>query len=140
MPFQALTVPLRRGLHRSRAAQIAIIMLVWLAGEAIVRLTGLGLPGGVVGLALAIALLASGVVRLASLRRGSDWLLAQMLLFFVPAIPAVIEHHELLGLVGLKVVVVILAGTAAVMGSTALTVELFHRLAQRQARGDASAA
>lgn len=140
MPFPALTVPLRRGLHRSRLAQIAIIIGFWQAGEAVVRLTGIALPGGIVGLALAIALLASGLVRLPSLRRGSDWFLAQMLLFFVPAVPAVMEHHELFGLVGLKVLAVILAGTAAVMGSTALTVELFHRRSVRQAQGHAPTA
>ena len=63
-----------------------------------------------------------------------------MLLFFVPAVPAVMEHHELFGLVGLKVLAVILAGTAAVMGSTALTVELFHRRSVRQAQGHAPTA
>ncbi len=140
MPLAALTVPLRRSLHRSRLAQIAVIMAFWLAGEAAVRLTGIALPGGIVGLALAIGLLASGLVRLPSLRRGSDWFLAQMLLFFVPAVPAVMDHHELFGLVGLKVLAVILAGTAAVMGSTALTVELFHRWSLRQARGHAHTA
>ena len=137
MSVHAFSLLTRRGLHRSRFAQIGVIMLFWLAGEAIVRLTGLALPGGIVGLALAVALLASGLVRIASLQRGSDWFLAQMLLFFVPAVPVVLDHPELFGLVGLKIVLVILAGTAAVMGSTALTVELFHRVAARQAQGHA---
>lgn len=137
MSVHAFSLLTRRGLHRSRLAQIGVIMLFWLAGEAVVRLTGLALPGGIVGLALAVALLASGLVRIASLQRGSDWFLAQMLLFFVPAVPVVLDHPELFGLVGLKIVLVILAGTAAVMGSTALTVELFHRVAARQARGHA---
>lgn len=140
MSIHALTIPTRRLLHRSRIAQIGVITLFWLAGEAIVRITGLALPGGIVGLALAVALLASGRLRLPSLRRGSDWLLAQMLLFFVPAVPAVMDHHEFFGLVGLKILVVILAGTAAVMGSTALTVELFHRFSARQAQDHAHTA
>jgi len=120
--------------------QIAILALFWLAGEAVVRLTGLTVPGGVVGLALAFALLAFGMIRLSSLQRGANWLLAQMLLFFVPAVPAVMDHRELFGVTGAKVLIVILAGTAAVMASTALTVELFHRLASRREDDDARSA
>jgi holin-like protein len=116
--------------------QIAMLALFWLAGEAMVRMTGLAVPGGVVGLALAFALLACGVVRPSSLQHGANWLLGQMLLFFVPAVPAVMDHRELLGVTGAKILVVILAGTAAVMASTALTVELFHRLASRREGGD----
>jgi holin-like protein len=58
-----------------------------------------------------------------------------MLLFFVPAVMAVLDHHEFVGLLGLKIVAVILVGTVLVMGGTALTVDLCYRWrARREAR------
>ncbi len=130
--MRLLGVRLRRAIHRSRLAQIGLIVVLWLAGDVVVALSGLPLPGSIVGLALAFALLASGRLRLVSLRRGADWFLARMLLFFVPAVLAVIDHHELFGLVGLKIVAVIALGTAAVMAATALTVDLCCRSAARE--------
>ena len=114
-------------LHRSRFAQIALILLVWQLGDAIARLTGLPVPGSIVALVLLLALLASGWMNLESLKRGTDWFLAEMLLFFVPAVVAVINHHELFGLLGVKILAVILCSTIAVMSVTAMTVELCYR-------------
>jgi holin-like protein len=46
-----------------------------------------------------------------------------MLLFFVPAAPAVLNYPEFLGLTGLKILFVILASTVAVMVTTAFVVD-----------------
>jgi holin-like protein len=50
-----------------------------------------------------------------------------MVLFFVPAVLAVLDHRELLGLVGLKVIGVIVGSTLAVTGVTGLTVDLCYK-------------
>ncbi|WP_239032018.1 CidA/LrgA family protein [Paroceanicella profunda] len=125
---------LRRAAHRNRLFQIGLIIGFWAAGEALVRLLGLPLPGSIVALAAVLALLACRRLRVVSVRRGADWLLAEMLLFFVPAVLAVLDHREFLGLLGLKVLLVILVGTVAVMGTTALTVELCCRWRLRHDR------
>lgn len=127
MTTRPLAARLRRGMHRSRLGQIGLITAFWLAGEALVRLLALPVPGGIVGMAIALALLASRRLTPISMRRGAEWFLAEMLLFFVPAVLAVIDHRELVGLLGLKVLIVILAGTTAVMGVTAVTVDLCCR-------------
>ncbi len=116
-----------RLLRHSPLLQVGLVASFWLAGEATVRLLGLPLPGGLVGLALVLALLASGRLKRQSLRRGAQWLLADMLLFFVPAVLAVLEHGELIGLTGLKILFVILLSTVMVMLVTALTVEALSR-------------
>ena len=131
--FRPLGIRLRRALHGSRLVQIGLIVAFWLAGEALVRLTGLPVPGGIVGMAAALLLLASHRISLFSLRRGAEWFLAEMLLFFVPAVLAVTDHREFLGLLGLKILLVIFAGTVAVMGVTALTVDLSYRWRLRHA-------
>lgn len=129
---------LRRGLRSSRVAQIALIALMWATGEGLTRLTELPLPGGVVGMMLALALLASGRLSLLSMRRGAQWYIAEMLLFFIPAVLALVDHREFLGLLGLKILIVILVGTVVVMCTTALAVDFGYRLIVRRENANAA--
>ncbi|MBV8192244.1 MAG: CidA/LrgA family protein [Alphaproteobacteria bacterium] len=117
----------RPQLERSLLLQIALLVGFWLAGEGVVRLIGLPLPGGFIGLLAALLLLAGGRLSIACLHRGSRWFVAHMALFFVPVTLAVIDHRELVSVLGLKVLLVIVAGTATVMSVTGLVVELCCR-------------
>ncbi|MDC7789234.1 CidA/LrgA family protein [Rhodoplanes sp. TEM] len=130
-PLRRLAVLSRRRVRRSRLLQIGVVAAFWLAGEALVRTTGLPVPGGIVGLALAFAALAARRLPVATMKRGADWFLAEMLLFFVPAVLVVLDHGELVGLLGVKILAVIVLSTAAVMGATALTVDLCYRWTER---------
>jgi len=65
------------------------------------------------------------------MKRGANWLLAEMLLFFVPAVLALLDHGELIGLLGLKIFAIILLSTTAVMCVTALTVDACYRWSER---------
>ncbi|MEI9963830.1 MAG: CidA/LrgA family protein [Caulobacteraceae bacterium] len=132
MASQSLSLGVRRLLHRSLPVQIGLILGVWLASEAVVRIARLPLPAGAVGMAVVLALLWTRRIRLVSLRRGADWFLAEMLLFFVPAVLAVTDHHEFFGVLGLKVLAVILVGTLAVMAVTAAVVDLCCRWTWRR--------
>lgn len=117
----------RRNLRRSRFFQVLMIIAFWLVGDALVRWLGLPVPGGVVGMFILIALFASRTFSPRNLRLGAEWFLAEMLLFFIPAVPAILNHREFLGWLGLKVLVVILVGTAIVMIVTAFVVDAcFH--------------
>lgn len=82
----------------------------------------------------ALVLLASGGVSVFSMKRGADWFLADMLLFFVPAVLAVLDHREFLGLLGLKILAIILVSTALVMTATAMTVDLMLRWREKHGR------
>ncbi|MBB6487676.1 CidA/LrgA family protein [Rhizobium lusitanum] len=115
----------------SRLAQIALLLAFWQAGEAIARLAHLPIPGAIIGMLLVLALFASGTMKLASMQRGAEWFLAEMLLFFVPAVLAVLDHGEFIGLTGLKVLAVIAVGTVVVMGVTALAIDIGYRLMMR---------
>lgn len=132
MSIARIHVPLRRRLRTSLLWQAAVLAAAWQAGQLIVRLAGLPVPGSIVGMGLMLALLLSGWLRLPAVKKGSDFLLAQMLLFFVPAVLAVMNHPEFLGWTGLKLLLAILAGTLIVMASTAWTVELCFRWRQRR--------
>ena len=113
--------------------QLGLMLGFWLAGEALVRALSLPLPGALVGLAAVLLLLATRRLSAAGLRRGAQWLLADMLLFFVPAVLAVLDHREFLGLMGLKILCVIVLSTALVMLVTASVVDACCRWRERHA-------
>jgi holin-like protein len=118
----------------ARLLQVLALCALCLACDALVRRFGLPLPGSVLALGLLLLLLATRAVPLAGLRRGADWLLAEMLLFFIPAVMAVSQHVALLRSEGVRIVAVILLGTVLVMTATALLVDLVWRRSQRHAR------
>lgn len=120
-------------LHRTRPVQIAVLGLFWFFGDAAVRAAGLPIPGGVIGMLALLTLLGTGLVKVTSVRGGAKVLLAEMLLFFVPSVLAVLDHSEFIGAVGLKIAAVIFVGTVLVMVVTALTVDLCYRWQVRHA-------
>ena len=132
-PSPRTALVLRLALRRSRLLQIALIVLFALLGQALANAFGLPIPGGVIGMALVLALLATRRLRVRNVHRGASWLLGEMLLFFVPAVMSLLDHREFLGMLGVKLLVVILLGTALVMTGTALTIELCYRWMNRHA-------
>ena len=112
---------------------LGLIGLWWVCDKA-VRAGGIPVPGGIVGMLLLTVLLVSGVLPARWLRRGAGGLLDHMLLFFVPAFMTLRDHPELLGITGLKLLVVIVAGIVSVMAGTALVVELHYRARTRHVR------
>ncbi len=127
MNFHRITVQLRYTLRHSRELQIGVMLGFWALGEGLVHLTGLPIPGGVVGMAIVLTLLFTRIICPLSLGRGAGWLIAEMLLFFVPAAMVVLDHHELLSAVGVKIAAVVVVGTISVMSGTALAVDFSQR-------------
>jgi holin-like protein len=113
--------------RRSRLLQIALLIAFCRLGDLAAGATGLPIPGGIIGMLLVLALLSTRKLSLPTMRRGAEWFLAEMLLFFIPAVLSILDHRELLGLLGVKILIVIAVGTLAVMTSTAFTVDLCYR-------------
>lgn len=60
------------------------------------------------------------------------WLLAEMLLFFVPAVVAVVNYAQLLLVDGWRIFAVIALSTVMVLGTTAWVVEKVYRYEMRR--------
>lgn len=60
-------------------------------------------------------------------RAGARWLLAEMLLFFVPAVVAVVNYAHLLLVDGWRIFSVIAISTLMVLGATAWVVDKVYR-------------
>lgn len=112
---------------------LGLIGLWWVCDMA-VKAAGVPVPGGILGMLVLTGLLLAGVLPARWLRRGAGGLLDHMLLFFVPAFMTLRDHPELMGVMGLKLLVVIVAGIVSVMAGTALVVELHFRARTRHVR------
>jgi holin-like protein len=111
--------------------QIAAIIGLWWIADTIVRRVNLPIPGGVAGLFLLWGLLGTGILPVRWVRGGAKHLLDHLLLFFVPPMLALLNHPELLGWMGLKLLLAILVGVPLVMTGTALVVEIGFRWSAR---------
>ena len=100
--------------------QAAGLLGFWALSDALIRWSGLPLPGSVAGLLILWFALDAKLLPLAWVERGADRLLDHLMLFFVPAMLALVNHPELLSWLGVKLLFVVLAGTIAVMAGTAL--------------------
>lgn len=120
------------------AAQSALLAGVWFGADALVRVVHLPVPGCVVGLVLLLVLLFCGGVTPRWVKAGADWLLSDMLLFFIPAAVAAVQYGGLFRADGWRLALVVAGGTLMVMVAVAFAVEqaakLERRLALRRVR------
>ncbi|WP_060826426.1 CidA/LrgA family protein [Sulfurospirillum cavolei] len=127
--FKKTSILIKRTFHKSRILQIALITVLWFIAQEISLLTRMPIPGGVIGLVLVLALLYFDLLSIRSLALGAEWFLAEMLLFFIPAVPAVLNHQEFFGWTGLKILAIIIVGTMIVIIGTAIVVDFsFYKL------------
>lgn len=114
-------------------AQSALLAGVWFVADFLARAVHLPVPGGVVGLVLLLALLFCGGVAPRWVKAGADWLLSDMLLFFIPAAVAAVQYGGLFRADGWRLALVVVAGTLMVMVAVAFAVEQAARLERRLA-------
>ncbi len=122
--------------------QLALFISVFVASEQLVIWLRLPLPANIVGMLLMLMLIALRVLPLRWVKVGASWLLAEMLLFFIPAVVAVVNYADLLQIDGWRIFVVIAVSTLLVLATTALVVDRLYRFevaraARKQGGGDA---
>lgn len=108
--------------------QVVVLSCIWLSMDVLRQHFGWSMPAGLIGFGLLAAGLFSGVIKVQWLKGGTNWLLAEMLLFFVPAVLVVTEYPELIQNQGLRILAVIISSTLCVMVATAWAVDRVYRL------------
>lgn len=80
----------------SIVAQLFIVFFVYLASEGIAALLPFTFPASVMGMVILLVLLLTKVLKPAQLKESSDFLLGNMLLFFIPTCVSVITYADVL--------------------------------------------
>ncbi|WP_312952050.1 CidA/LrgA family protein [Superficieibacter sp.] len=107
--------------------QVLLYAGLFVIAEYLVAWLHLPLPANLVGMLMLLALIVCRAVPLPWVRAGSRWLLAEMLLFFVPAVVAVVNYSQLLRVEGWRIFAVIALSTLMVLGATAWVVDKVYR-------------
>ncbi|MEK5469168.1 CidA/LrgA family holin-like protein [Paenibacillus sp. FSL R7-0210] len=112
--------------------QVAGLTVFSLLVNGLTTLLHIPLPGSIIGMILLFLLLESGVIRLNWVEAGASWLLAELLLFFIPSAIGVMNYSKLLESFGLQVLAVVLVGTFAVMASSGLLTGMIYKVKERR--------
>jgi holin-like protein len=91
--------------------QLALLSLIYVVGNRVVLLTGLPVPGNVVGVVLLYALLNLGLVRLEYVQDAADFLLRHLVFFFIPVAVDLMNWGRLFYQYGLVLALAILVST-----------------------------
>lgn len=105
------------------AAQVLLIHLFLVLAIAIKSVISIPLPSTIIGIFLLFFSLVFNLVKLDWVETGGKWLMAELLLFFIPSAVGIIDYNEIFSLQGLLIIIVILLSTLLVMSVTALIAE-----------------
>ncbi|WP_304721555.1 CidA/LrgA family protein [uncultured Alistipes sp.] len=106
---------------------VLCILLCWLAGNALSRLTGGYVSGNIVGMVLLFAALSLRWVEAEAVRPAARFLLGSMALFFVPYGVGLIESYHVILDNLWAIVVAGIVSTVAVLYITGRTYQILNR-------------
>ncbi|ALE89582.1 CidA/LrgA family protein [Pseudomonas versuta] len=112
-------------------SEVAVLLAIYFLGCQIAAWWHLPIPGGVIGMALLLSAFALGLIKPATLQLGAGVLMAEMLLFFIPALMSLLDYGALVRNDGWRILLVIGVSTLLVMVVTAFTVEAVCRWRSR---------
>ena len=116
-------------------AQLALLLLFWAIGFGVQQRFHVPISAGVLGLFLALAALLCGVLKLEWIKGGADFVLGELVLFFVPCVVGLLKYQTLFQSQGWQLISTIAIGTVCVMVATAYAVSIGfkweHALKQR---------
>lgn len=98
--------------------QVAALFLISMAMNKLAELLHLKIPGSILGIVLVFILLQTKVIKLEWIERGANWLLAELLLFFIPSAVGVMQYFPMLENDGLQILLVVILSTVIVMLSS----------------------
>ena len=105
-------------------AQLALLLFFWAIGYGLQQRFHVPISAGVLGLFLAFAALLCGVLKLDWIKGGADFVLGELVLFFVPCVVGLLKYQALFQSQGWQLISTIAIGTVCVMVATAYAVSI----------------
>ena len=120
--------------HLTVLIQLALIILVWATAALIQTTFKLPIASGVLGLFLLLLLLQLKWIKLSMVEQGAQFLLTNLLLFFIPPVVGLIQYQELLLQRGGQLIFAITVSTICVMVSSVWSIQWLLRKSTQQAQ------
>lgn len=114
--------------------QIAALFFISLAMNYIAKWMHLPIPGTILGIIVLFILLKTNVIKLSWIEQGANWLLAELLLFFIPAAVGVMNYMSLLERDGIRILLVVISSTIVVMASSGLVASRISKRKEQRAQ------
>jgi holin-like protein len=107
--------------------QLSIILGIWFVGEMISKLSGIPIPGNVIGMIILLLLLVFKVIKVDTIKETSEFMLKNMGIFFIPPGVGILVSAKLLKGSGVEFVLLVLISTFFVMGITGVIVQFLEK-------------
>lgn len=100
-------------------AEVGVLYLFYLAGDYLQQLLQLPIPGSIVGLLLLFILLLLKIVPVKLIENGSNFILAYLPMFFIPATAGIMNHLDIFSGRGLLLIGILVVSSVLTMVVTA---------------------
>lgn len=108
--------------------QVGLLILFWWIGSFIQKQFNLPISAAVIGLFIVFIGLMTGIFKLTWIKTGSDFILSELVLFFIPCFIGLMKYKALFIAEGWQLILAVVLGTICVMVVTAYSVHLGFKL------------
>ncbi|WEG14758.1 CidA/LrgA family holin-like protein [Pullulanibacillus sp. KACC 23026] len=112
--------------------QIAFLIIITILMNTVTHLLHLPIPGSILGIIVLFILLKTKILPLKWIESGASFLLAELLLFFIPSAVGVVNYKQLLIHSGLQVIALVIVSTGLVMAGAGLVVSIIASRKERK--------
>lgn len=109
---------------------LGLVLISYLA-NVLTNLLHIDFPGSILGMLFVFFLLHSRLLPLKWIEEGANWLLVNLLLFFISPAVGIIQYKDLLRTQGPLLLLIILSSTVIVMAGTGLLTTYVSRLKRK---------
>lgn len=114
--------------------QVLLLCGISIVGNSLSELIGIGIPGNLLGMAILFGLLEKKVLSLEWIKAGADFLIAELLLFFIPSAIGVMQYESVFVSQMGALLFVVGFSITAVLAVVALSAELISRYRGRRGK------
>ncbi|MBP3038611.1 CidA/LrgA family holin-like protein [Bacillaceae bacterium Marseille-Q3522] len=112
--------------------QVFALLVFSLIMGKISELLHLKIPGSILGMILLFILLKKNIIKLKWIEAGSNWLLAELLLFFIPSAVGIIQYQDLMADNGIQIILIIFLSSLVVMITSGILAEVIARKGEKK--------
>lgn len=112
-------------------AQLLFLIGLWWISALIQQYFHLPISAGVIGLILLLLALMSGMMKLVWIKSGADFILAELVLMFIPCVVGLVKYKQLFIAQGWQLILAVVLGTICVMVMTAYSVHFGFKLERK---------